>query len=214
MVKSQTGKGRTASRARPWWKDPKWIITSSIAAAGVLVALLSLLLPMAINAGSTTAEELRKCQELRGLETTPQKTVEEYPQEQWDQTGQYRKTTFSLCSWPPTRATASDGYSQVVALFARGPGEYEGTSATYVDRVTATCEEVQFTYQQSAQGNFQAYKPFTLKRGTVAYAGDGETRPWVGEWDPTESPYPVPDEIVVLHDGKMALADAKCVGAD
>jgi hypothetical protein len=211
MVKGQAGKGRTTSRAHPWWKDPKWIITTLIGLLGALG--VSSLITMALTKDSSTAEELRKCQELRGLRTTPQKVIEEYPADQSDSTGLYRKTTFSSCTWPPSDATAGDGYSEVVAIFARGPGDSEASGATLLDRVTATCPTVQFTYQLTAQGSFNTLKPFTLKRGAVAYAGDGHATPWTGKWE-ANSPYPAPDEMVILHDGKMSLAMARCVRPD
>lgn len=135
MAEPQTHKGPVGSSA-PWWrqKSVQWAI-------GILALLLAASVPlisMLLTRSSSTADELRKCMELRDLRTTPQKIVEEYPQDQWDRTGQYRKTTFASCSWPPSEVTAGDGYSEVVAVFARGPGGSESTSATYTDRVRAT----------------------------------------------------------------------------
>ena len=211
LTEPQQANDEEPKEDEPWWKQPahQWAIGLFVT---ILIAALSSPLIMRwLDRDSTAASQLRECMELHELKTTPQKIVEEYNEEHRERFGEYRKTVFSSCSWPPTQITAGDGYSEIVAIFARGPGESESSGATYVDRIMATCSAVQFTYQISAQGYFGDLKPFVLARGSVAYAGDGTSTPWSGDWEPSETPYPESEEIVLLHDGKMGLASAKCI---
>jgi len=123
-------------------------------------------------------------------------------------TGAGRTTSFLTCSWPPPPGADADGFSLIKLSDVQGPGADEASGTTRADRINGPCRAVVLSYEYGSQGGGEHVAPFTVTSGTVT---DLETpgRKWAG--DLADLPfYPPRDEVVVLHNDKNELTDARC----
>ena len=119
-----------------------------------------------------------------------------------------RTTSFLTCSWPPPPGADADGFSLIKLSDVQGPGADEASGTTRADRISGPCRAVVLSYEYGSQGGGEHVPPFRVTPGTVTdLATPG--RKWAG--DPANlSFYPLRDEVVVLHNDKNLLTDARC----
>lgn len=112
------------------------------------------------------------------------------------------------CKWPPSAYSQADGYSEVVVDDVPGPGTYEATDATHVDRIATACAKVELAYTYQNMGADEHQAPFTVSTGEiVTVAGT----PWVRD-SPAPLPfYPQRGEMDVVRNGKYRLDGALCL---
>ena len=119
-----------------------------------------------------------------------------------------RTTSFLTCSWPPPPGADADGFSLIKLSDIQGPGADEASGTTHADRISGPCRAVVLSYEYGSQGGGEHVPPFRVTPGTLTdLATPG--RKWAG--DPASlSFYPLRDEVVVLHNDKNLLTDARC----
>jgi hypothetical protein len=118
-------------------------------------------------------------------------------------------TTIGSCDWPPPAWADRDGYSEILIHTTENPAGNEAAGNDQADYITIPCQTVQLRYDFGSQGTFEHRAPIT------AHAGDV-----LGE-DPAASRdsranlpgYPSRDEVVYLHNMKLLLASASCIGS-
>jgi hypothetical protein len=119
-------------------------------------------------------------------------------------------TVFAACVWPAPSWADQDGYSEIVVRDAAGPGTSEASGIDLADRIGAPCSELEVAYSFGKQGAFQRLPPFSLLRGQIATAVDGQQ--WRGEQRALPF-YPDRNEAVVLRSSSYRLDFVRCVTA-
>lgn len=117
-------------------------------------------------------------------------------------------TVFDSCVWPPPLYADADGFTEITAQLAQGPGQGESSDATMVDRITGPCHQFRLTYDFGFQGDLQHLQPFTAPPGMVTSLD----KPGIA-WSPgvpALSFYPSRAEVDVVHNDHNALSDVKC----
>jgi hypothetical protein len=196
------------------------IVAGMVAVAGVALTCLSIYPPewlrTWLDPARVTAEHINSCMDRHELQTTPHKDIHEFTETETEQTGEFRRTIYSSCTWPATAVTEADGFTQITVTTVIGFGEGEASSATVFDRIQASCSTVELVYNRAGMGDFGPQPAVRLGRGTVAYAAEGKVVPYTGSWqtssyDGHTVKYPDPSEIIVLHNGRRVLSSAECV---
>ncbi|GAA3431019.1 hypothetical protein [Kutzneria kofuensis] len=117
---------------------------------------------------------------------------------------------YNSCAWPAPSFADADGFTQINVVTVAGPGEYEASDATEVDRITGPCREFRLTYDFGYQGELQHKAPFTAPPGMVTDLDQPGSN-----WSPgvtALSFYPSRNEVDVVHNGHNIVSDVACSG--
>jgi hypothetical protein len=179
-------------------KDIVVPVVSAVVGSGLLVFLL--------NRPVVASEQVRACEERHQLQRAKGDIRELSLTRAEQRSGVYAKTSISSCEWPPPVYANQDGFSQIVLVSQQGPGQYEATSATALDRYTGDCRSLSVAYSTGTQGDFSHGRPFVISRGAIVDAWEGE--PWPLPGSPLGAgdiqPYPGRDEFIVVRNSKIA----------
>jgi hypothetical protein len=160
-----------------------------------------------LNRPVQAAEQVRSCEHRHGLEQG-HGDVRKLQLTASDRAiGAFSRMSISSCEWPPPTYADRDGFARIIVVSAPGPGLDEASSADDVDRYTSACQKIELAYSTGTQGTFAHLPPYVAARGSVIDAWHGN--PWPGNNGAglqagDIQPYPGRDEIVVVHNDKVA----------
>src|ERR687891_2438347 len=106
----------------------------------------------------------------------------------------------------PRQSTHRAMVTQKIRL-ETGPGPYliEASGGNSVDRIRATCIQIEVRYLYGKMGEYERLEPFTVSAGAVV---DYRGREWTRE---APYPYPEADEVVVVRNSSAGLESVRCV---
>jgi hypothetical protein len=138
------------------------------------------------------SEQIRACLETHGLSNAQDELEEDSAR------------VFTSCEWPPPEYAQGDGYSEIRLETGPGPYTTEASSGNWVDRIRATCTQIEVRYLYGKMGEYERLEPFTVSAGAVVdYMGREWTRG-------APYPYPEADEVVVVRNSSALLDSVRC----
>jgi hypothetical protein len=164
-----------------------------VALIGALAGIGTLVYNLIREPSIDRAEQIRACLQAHGLSNAQDEFEEDSAR------------VFAFCEWPPPEYAQGDGYSEIRLETGPGPYATEASSGNRVDRMRATCNQIEVRYGFGKMGEFERLEPFTVSAGAVVdYMGREWTR---------EAPYPYPeaDEVVVVRNSSYLLESVRCV---
>ena len=171
----------------------KHAATFIVALIGALAGIGTLAFNLLREPPIDRSEQIRACLQAHGLSNAQDEFEEDSAR------------VFGSCEWPPPEYAQGDGYSEIRVVSGTGPGLSEASSANFVDRIRATCNQIEVRYFYGKMGTYERFEPFTVSAGAVVlYTG----REWTGD---APYPYPEADEVVVVRNASAGLDSARCV---
>jgi TIR domain len=184
------GAVRTSVSERPRRRLGSVIVIGAFLALGTAAFLVFNLLR---ESPIDRAEQIRACLQAHGLSNAQDEFEEDSAR------------VYASCEWPPPEYAQGDGYSEIRIETGPGPYATEASSGNSVDRMRATCNQIEVRYGFGKMGEYERLEPFTVSAGAVVdYMGREWTR---------EAPYPYPeaDEVVVVRNSSYGLESVRCV---
>ena len=164
-----------------------------VALIGALAGIGTLVFSLIREPPIDRSEQIRACLQAHGLSNAQDEFEEDSAR------------VFASCEWPPPEYAQGDGYSEI--RLETGPGPYliEASGGNSVDRIRATCIQIEVRYLYGKMGEYERLEPFTVSAGAVV---DYRGREWTRE---APYPYPEADEVVVVRNSSAGLDSVRCV---
>jgi hypothetical protein len=124
---------------------------------------------------------------------------------------------FRQCTWPPPSYADRDGFVEITVTREDGPGEYEATGCTVIERVRGPCRTFSIAYNITHMGDNTHLEPIRVNPVAVVDA-DGRTcdewrccsdlkQDWLlwmgGRW-------PERNEALVVRNAHISLSSVEC----